>query len=158
MKIEDTTTVFNKKINSQSVYNAVQSFEVAVIDDNKLINLVLTKTLNSTINKLRRLKKISIKFSSFGSGTDFLHYLKRKEVGNSKFIVFSDYYLEEEVNGGEILKYIKEKENDATVIIMSDTTNKQTSVDTVDMGAHCFLPKNSQTPDICSKILTQMVV
>lgn len=158
MKVEDTNTKFKKKINTQSLYSPVQSFEVAVIDDNKLINLVLTKTLNSTINRLRSLKKISIKFSSFGSGTDFLYYLRKKEVGNSKFIVFSDYYLEEEVNGAEILKYIKEKENDATVIIMSDTTNKQTSVDTINMGAHCFLPNDSQTPSICTNILTQMVI
>ena len=45
-----------------------------------------------------------------------------KEVDNSKLIVFSDYYLEEEMNGAEIPKNVKEKGIDATVIIMSDTT------------------------------------
>jgi DNA-binding NarL/FixJ family response regulator len=157
-KMETVNTKYRKKIISQPLINSIPTFEVAVIDDNKLVNMIVSKALDSTIGRIRNLKNISIKFTSFKSGTDFLNYLKHKEVDNSKLIVFSDYYLEEEVNGAEILKNVKEKGIDATVIIMSDTTNKQTSVDTIDMGALCFLPKNKQTPSICSEMLTQMVI
>ena len=153
----------NKKLEINTKANTFcmpdQTFEVAVIDDNKLINMILlSKALDATINRIRSLKKFAIKFSSFKNGTDFLTYLDNKEFGNSKLIVFSDYYLEENVNGDEILKKIKQKDIDSTVIIMSDTTNKQTSVDTVNMGAHCFLPKDKKTPFICSEILSQMVI
>ena len=133
------------------------SFEVAIIEDNKLINLVLTNELDSTINKIRDSKNYPIKFSSFHYGTDFLSYLENHEFSNSKLIVFSDYYLEKEMNGAKILSKIKQKGIDATVIIMSDTTNQQTSVDTVEMGAYCFLPKNNETPLICSQMLSSMV-
>jgi DNA-binding NarL/FixJ family response regulator len=134
-----------------------ESFEVAVIEDNKLVNLILSKSLDSTISKIRNLKNCLIKFSNFFYGTDFLTYLENREFGESKLIVFSDYYLEKEMNGAEILKKIKQKGIDATVVIMSDTTNQQTSIDTVSMGALCFLPKDNNTPFVCSQMLSQMV-
>jgi len=141
-----------------SFYTHAKSFEVAVIEDNKLINMILSKALDSTIGRIRDLKKIPVKFSSFRGGTEFLSYLKKKDFGETKLIIFSDYYLEEKINGSEILQYVNQNEIDATVIIMSDTTNKQTSVDTVEMGAHSFLPKNNRTPNVCSEIVTQMVI
>lgn len=134
-----------------------QSFEVAIVEDNKLINLILSNELGVTINKIRSSKNYSIKFSSFSNGNDFLSYLENREAIKSKLIVFSDYYLEEDMNGGKILKEIKRKGIDATVVIMSDTTNNQTSIETVKMGAVCFIPKDSQTPFVCSQMLTNMV-
>lgn len=140
------------------VYNQSHGFEVAVIEDNKLINMILSKTLESTISRIRNLKKIPVKFSSFRSGTEFLDYLKKKNFTNTKLIVFSDYYLEEKVNGPEVLQYVKQNEIDATVIIMSDTTTKETSVDTVKMGAHSFVPKDKKTANTISDIVNQMVI
>lgn len=140
------------------VYNQSGGFEVAVIEDNKLINMILSKTLESTISRIRNLKKIPVKFSSFRSGTEFLAYMKKKNFVNTKLIVFSDYYLEEKVNGHEILQYVKENEVDATVIIMSDTTTKETSIDTVNMGAHSFVPKDKKTANTISDIVNQMVI
>ena len=61
------------------------------------------------------------------------------------------------MNGAKILNRIMQKGIDATVIIMSDTTNKQTSIDTINMGADRFVPKDKNTPLICSQILRQMV-
>ena len=134
-----------------------RAFEVVVIEDNKLINSILSNELDSTINKIMHLKNYPIKFSSFYFGADFLTYLENRKLDRSKLIVFSDYYLENDMNGAEILKRIKKKGIDATVIIMSDATNKQTSIDTVYMGAHCFLIKNSRTPFVCSSILSRIL-
>ena len=53
--------------------------------------------------------------------------------------------------------FLKQKGIDATVVIMSDTTNQQTSIDTVSMGALCFLPKDNNTPFVCSQMLSQMM-
>lgn len=147
--------VTNKKV--ENLLSSDESFEVAVIEDNKLINLILSNKLYSTINAIKKLKNYPIKFTSFHFGYDFLTYLENREFGKSKLIVFSDYYLEEEMNGGEILKKIKQKGIDSTVVIMSDTTNKQTSIDTVSMGTLCFLPKDNISPFVCSQMLTKMV-
>lgn len=134
-----------------------QSFEVAIVEDNKLVNFILTNELDSTINKIKALKNNPIKFSSFHNGSDFLMYLESHDFENSKLIVFSDFHLEKDMNGAKILKRIKQKGIDARVIIMSDTTNKQTSEDTVKMGAERFLHKDNRTPLVCSEILYQMV-
>ena len=153
-----TSKQINLDADVKPIYNPLQAFEVVIIDDNKLVNMILSKALDSTISRIRNLKKVPMKFSSFKSGKEFLEYLKKKDFGNTKVIVFSDYYLEENVKGAEILQCVKEKGIDASVIIMSDTYNKETTVDTVKNGAHCFLPKDKETPKMCSEILSQMVI
>ncbi|HSO84952.1 MAG TPA: response regulator [Draconibacterium sp.] len=149
------TVETNSRINSIGKSN--YSFEVVLIEDNHLLNTILSKALDSTINTIHNLKKILVKFTSFQNGSDFLNYLKNREFCDSKLIVFSDYYLEENMNGGVILRNIKQKCIDSTVIIMSDSSNKQIPIDTVNMGAHCFLQKDHKTPVICSEMLFQMV-
>ncbi len=134
-----------------------QSYEVAIVEDNKLLNLVLRKELDTSISELRIMKDFSIKLSSFYKGTDFLTYLKNRKSNQSKLIVFSDFYLEEEMNGAEILKQVKQKDADSTVVIMSDTKNRQTSIETINSGAHCFLSKDNKTPFICSLLLFQFL-
>lgn len=147
----------NTNPTKSSLDNAKHKFEVVVIEDNHLVNTVLSKALNSAITTIQNLKKIAVNFSSFQNGRDFLSYLGSKEFENSKLIVFSDYYLEENLNGVEILKSIKLKKADATVIIMSDSSNSQIAVDAENSGAYCFLPKDHKTPVICSELLFQMV-
>lgn len=149
-KVEPVT-----KINSVDKSN--HSFEVIIIEDNHLTNTILTRALDAAINSIYNLKNIQIKFSSYQNGGDFLNYLESREHSESKLIVFSDYHLEEDMNGSKILKSIKEKYSDATVIIMSDSPNQQIPIDAVNMGAHCFLPKDHRTPVICSELLFQMV-
>lgn len=134
-----------------------QSYEVAIVEDNRLLNLLLSKELNSSISELQILKDLPIKLSSFYKGTDFLSYLKNRKSSQSKLIVFSDFHLEEKMNGAEILKQVKQKNKDSTVVIMSDTKNRQTSIDTINSGAHCFLQKNNKTPFLCSLLLFQFL-
>lgn len=148
-------TVTKTKINP-NVSNDY-TYEVIVVEDNHLTNTILSKALNSTINAIYNLKNIAIKFSSFKNGGDFLNYFKVMESPKSKLIVFSDYHLEDNMNGVEILKNVKQERADATVIIMSDSTNNQIAVDAENMGAYCFLPKNNKTTVVCSELLFQMV-
>lgn len=132
-------------------------YEVVVIEDNHLTNTILSKALDSTINTIYNLKQITVKFSSYNKGSDFLAYLKSKDFLNINLIVFSDYHLEDNINGVDILKNIKQKKVDATVIIMSDSPNKQISVDAMKTGAYCFLSKSNKTPVICSELLSHLV-
>ena len=145
----------NSKISSFGISKYV--FEVVVIEDNHLTNTILCKALDSTINSIYNLKQIPVKFTSYQNGNEFLTYLDSRELSASKLIVFSDYHLEENMNGGKILRSIKQKFADATVIIMSDSPNKQIPVDAINMGAHCFLPKDNKTPVICSELLFKMI-
>ncbi len=157
--METVSTI--KKLETHSKINSIDksnpAFEVIVIEDNHLTNTILSKALDSTINTIYNLKQIHVKFSSFQNGSDFLTYLENREFSKSKLIVFSDYHLEENMNGAKILKQIKQKSADATVIVMSDSPNKQISIDAINMGAHCFLSKDHKTPVICSQLLFQMV-
>jgi len=150
-----------KKIEPNTLINTVDttnhSFEVVIIEDNHLINTILTKALDSTIKSIYNLKNIEIKFTSYKNGSDFLSYLESREQNSSKLIVFSDYHLEEDMNGAKILSSIKQKFADATVIIMSDSPNQQIPIDAVNLGAHCFLSKDHRTPVICSEMLFNMV-
>jgi DNA-binding NtrC family response regulator len=137
--------------------NINQSVEVIVIEDNQLTNMMMSKVLLSTINKIQKSKKIVINFSCFHLGHDFLNYFESKDFTHSKLIVFSDYFLEDKMTGGEILKIIKKKKADATVIIVSDIANPQIPVDLINMGAYRFIPKSNKAPVTCAELLFQKV-
>jgi DNA-binding NarL/FixJ family response regulator len=147
----ETKNQYNPKINEKP------SVEVVVIEDNHLVNMVLSKALVSTIKTIQNLKNIYIKFSRFHKGGDFLNYFKNNDFTDSKLVVFSDYFLEDNITGSHILKSIKQKKADATVVIVSDTTNPQIPIDVVDLGAHSFIPKSNKAPVLCSGILFQKV-
>ncbi len=151
-KIVDTNT----KINSNSMSNS--SFEIVVIEDNQLTNTILSRALESTIKSIQSLINLPINFLSFDNGSDYLSYLERKDFSSSRLIVFSDYHLEDNIDGSEILKITKQKKADASVIIMSDSSNEQIWLDAVKNGAYCFLPKSNKIPIVCSELLFQMVV
>lgn len=141
-------------LNSNSNY----AFEVVIVEDNHLSNAILSRALDSTIKTIQNLKNIAVKFSSFYKGSDFLNYLENNDFMDKKLIVFSDFHLEDNMDGGEILRNVKQKKSDATVVIMSDTSNEQIWIDAIKMGAYCFLPKGNKIPVVCSEILFQMVV
>ena len=147
----ETKNQYNPKINEKP------SVEVIVIEDNHLLNMVLSKALTSTISTIQNLKNIYIKFSRFHRGGDFLDYLHANDFTESRLIVFSDYFLEDSINGSQIIKNIKQKKADATVVIVSDTGNPQIPVDVVNLGAYSFIPKGNKAPVICSGILFQKV-
>jgi DNA-binding NtrC family response regulator len=147
-----TKNQYNPKTNEKP------SVEVVVIEDNHLVNMVLSTALNSTIKTIQNLQNIYIKFSRFHKGGDFLKYLENNDFSDSRLVVFSDYFLEDKMNGSQILKSIKQKKDDAIVVIVSDTTNPQIPVDIVNLGAYRFIPKSNKAPVLCSEILFQNVV
>ncbi len=147
----ETKNQYNPKINEKP------SVEVIVIEDNHLVNMVLSKALNSTIKTIQNLKNIYIKFSRFHTGGEFLKYFQNNDFKDSKLVVFSDYFLEDNITGSQILKSIKQKKKEATVVIVSDTTNPQIPIDVVNHGAHSFIPKGNKAPVLCSGILFQNV-
>ncbi len=155
--VKGITGVESKKQYNPTVYEK-PSVEVIVVEDNHLANMVLSTALSSTIKTIQNLKNTYIKFSRFHRGGDFLNYLKNNDFNDSKLIVFSDYFLEDEINAKNILKSVKQKKNDSTVIIVSDTPNLQIQSEIVALGAHSFIPKSNKTPVLCSGILFQKVV
>lgn len=152
IKEADTHSNVNSTVMSNNL------FEVVVIEDNHLINTIMSKALESTINTIKNLKNIPVKFSSFHNGADFLNYFESKDFSDLKLIVFSDYNLEDNMNGIEILTNVKRQKSDAKVIIMSDSSNEQIPVDSIKMGAYSFLRKDLKTSVTCSELLFQMVV
>lgn len=102
-----------------------EALEIVVIEENKLSNMLLSQTFDSMIKRIRSLKNFPVKFSSFHSRTKFLNYLEENQFGMSKMMVFTDYRLENETTGEEILHKIKLKNIDATMIVMSDSGIKE---------------------------------
>ena len=49
------------RIDTNSIGSQEKLFEVAVVEDNKLVNLILSKELDSTINKIMNSKNHPIK-------------------------------------------------------------------------------------------------
>lgn len=137
--------------------NEKPSVEVIVIEDNHLVNMVLSKALVSTINTIQNLKNIFIRFSRFHKGGDFLSYFQNNDFTDSILVVFSDYFLEDNITGNQILQTIKQKKPDATVVIVSDTANPLIPAEVVNLGAHSFIPKSNKAPVLCSGILFQKV-
>lgn len=146
----------NTKINSKTRSN--NSFEIVVIEDNQLTNTILSRALESTIKSIQSLINLPINFFSFHNGSDYLSFLESRDFSSSRLIVFSDFHLENNLDGGEILKITKQRKADASVIIMSDSSNEQIWLDVVKNGAYCFLPKSNKIPIVCSELLFQMVV
>lgn len=157
--METVSRIKNVETNTQnnSINNTDYTFEVVVIEDNHLTNTILSRALHSIINTIYSIKQIAVKFSSFQNGGEFLSYLENRESNDVKLIVFSDYYLEDNMNGGKILTKVKKKITDSTVVIMSDSPNTQIPIEAKKKGAYCFLPKSNKTPVICSEMLFQMV-
>ncbi len=158
MEVVSTTKKIdtNTKISTNTTSDRL--FEVIVIEDNHLTNTILSRALESTIKSIHNLKNISVNFLSFHNGSDYLSYLESKNFDSLKLIVFSDYHLEDNMDGGEILKNTKQKKADASVIIMSDSANEQIWLEAVKNGAYCFLPKSNKIPVVCSELLFQMVI
>jgi DNA-binding NtrC family response regulator len=158
MDIVSSTTKIDT--NTKNILNtrSNNSFEVVVIEDNQLTNTILSRALESTIKSIQSLINLPVNFLSFHNGSDYLSYLDSKDFSSSRLIVFSDYHLEDDMDGGEILKITKQKKADASVIIMSDSSNEQIWLDAVKNGAYCFLPKSNKIPVVCSELLFQMVV
>lgn len=158
MDIVSSTKKIDTSTRNNSITKSNNSFEVVVIEDNKLTNTILSRALESTIKSIQNLKNITVNFLSFQNGSDYLTYLESKDFSSLKLIVFSDYHLEDNMDGGEILKNTKQRKADASVIIMSDSSNEQIWLDAVKNGAYCFLPKSNNIPVVCSELLLQMVV
>jgi DNA-binding NtrC family response regulator len=152
------TKQYETNTKNNSISNSNNSVEVVVIEDNRLTNTILSRALESTIKTIENLKNITIAFSSYANGADFLNYLENKDFNDSKLIVFSDFHLEDNMDGGEILKNVKQKKSDAFVIIMSDSSNEQIWLEAIKNGAYCFLPKSNKIPVVCSELLFQMIV
>lgn len=152
----------NKKANDisavQSLFISNESFEIVVIEDKKLSNMIFGKTLQSAIERICNLKKFPIKFSSFQTQVDFINYLENKEFGKLNVIVFSDNNLDKDLNSDDLLFRLNQKGIDLKMIVMSENSASQSSDNIFMNKVQDLIPNKKIIPTISSKIVEKMVI
>jgi two-component system response regulator AtoC len=107
-------------------------FKVIVVEDNEWYNKLLVHSLS--LNQ-------DFEIESYFSGKEFLEHLN-KEID----VVTLDYRLPD-MNGNELLKKIKEYDDDIEVIIISEQENIETAVELLKSGAYDYIVKEKDIRD-----------
>ncbi len=116
------------------------NYSVLVVDDDKLVNEFLVETL----------KRAGYECESVFSGEDALVLFKQKEFD----IVLSDYKMKE-MDGVQLLKHIKNINQQTAFIIMTGYGTIETAVKAIKLGAYDFLLK-PVTPETIEHILQRV--
>lgn len=123
------------KLKEQNVY-------IFIVDDDKL-------TLRILSSKFESLYKYNIR--TYVTGEDFLEDFTRKTPKKSAILILVlDYYLktknnEYAKNGIEILKYVKEINNNIQVIMHSSNKDIEIAANAIELGARTFVKKNDNS-------------
>ena len=107
-------------------------FKIIVVEDNEWYNKLLVHSLS--LNK-------DFEIENYFSGKEFLEHLNQ-EIN----VVTLDYRLPD-INGNELLKKIKEYNEDIEVIIISEQENIETAVELLKSGAYDYIVKEKDIRD-----------
>lgn len=112
---------------------------VFLVDDDRMFLSSLKYDLNDKF-------KSDIHISTFTSGEDCL---KKFQSGNADIVIL-DYYLNDDthpdaMDGLELLKKIKSKSGDTTVIMLSAQDKLQIAIDSIKNGAYEYVAKSEST-------------
>lgn len=116
------------------------NYSVLVVDDDKLVNEFLVETL----------KRAGYECESVFSAEDALVLFKQKEFD----IVLSDYKMKE-MDGVQLLKHIKNINQQTAFIIMTGYGTVETAVKAIKLGAYDFLLK-PVTPETIEHIMQRV--
>ncbi len=116
------------------------NYSVLIVDDDKLVNEFLVETL----------KRAGYECESVFSGEDALVLFKQKEFD----IVLSDYKMKE-MDGVQLLKHIKNINQQTAFIIMTGYGTVETAVKAIKLGAYDFLLK-PVTPETIEHIMQRV--
>lgn len=137
--IEELTQEINKK---QSLWDLLGSFiqpkkylfDIAIIEDDELFSLKLTKELN------RKLPNYSV--NQFLRGGDFFEYC----LENSPKLILLDYYLPD-YSGSDILNFIRKLLPETKVIIISSQNDSEVTIELFQKGVSGYIVKETGWTD-----------
>lgn len=126
--------------------------KVAILEDNKFFNDLLSKRIENYMNDLSEDKKISFEIQSFTTSYDFIKNMKQ-----NTDVALIDYYLDDVLTGVDILKKIKQDFEDCKVIIISRANTLKTSVVALLEGASNFIVKDKNALDKTCFIIEDII-
>ena len=119
-----------------------QNINVYIVDDDKLTLKILSNNFNS-------ISKYNVK--TFTTGEEFLEYfIKYPPLKKSISLLILDYQLstkenKDARNGIEILKFVKEINNNVHVVIHSSNNEVEVASKAIELGARTFIKKNENS-------------
>jgi DNA-binding NtrC family response regulator len=112
-------------------------FKIVVLEDSEFYNNILSRKLDNYISSIASDKNYSFEIQSYTNSNDCLHNLNP-----DTDIAFVDYYLGDSKNALYILKKIKQKCHNCKVVVISQSKNEMTSLQTISEGAVDFISKD----------------
>lgn len=127
-------------------------FKIVILEDDDFYNKLLTKHIDSKINKLSLLYSFGYEIKSYTSCKDCTLNFE-----NNTNLLFSDYYLGNGYNARYLLDFVKRRSSDCKVVVISQMQNMQTSVSTFLEGAYEFFRKDDKLLFNCSELAETVI-
>jgi DNA-binding NtrC family response regulator len=112
-------------------------FNIVVLEDSDFYNNILSRKLENYTSSIAFDKDLSFDIYSYTNINDCLSNLN-----SDTDIAFVDYYLGDSKNAIDIIKKIKQKCTHCKIIIISQSKNVKTSLETIREGACDFILKD----------------
>jgi len=151
----------NQKLKSDKTVNSLnlssETIEIVLLEEKKLVNMLLAKTLHTAISSVRNLKNLPLKFSSFQNVSELCMYLENKNFGKLNLFVFSDRNYENEINANDLLFKAKQKGINITMMVMDGSEVPQTSFNARTEEENLIMTYNT-IPSVSSQTTEKMVM
>jgi len=116
----------------------VEDAHILVVDDEGAIRYSVSKTL----------QRVGYRVSEAASGEEALEHIDDQEFD----VVLTDIRMEPGIDGVELLRQIKDRTPDASVILMTGYASLGTAIEALRLGAHDYLIKPSSSQDIKTSV------
>jgi DNA-binding NtrC family response regulator len=113
-------------------------FKIVVLEDSEFYNKILSKKLQNYIEPISLDKEYSYDIQSYTNLNDCLNNLNP-----DTDIAFVDFYLGDSKNALYVIKKIKQKCSNCKIIVISQSKNTMTELQTISEGAIDFISKDN---------------
>lgn len=129
-------------------------FKIVILDDDDFYNKLLTKHIDSELNKLSLTYGFGYEIKSFTSCKDCT-----LNFDNNTNLMFTDYYLGNGYNASYLLSFLKNRSSNCKVVVISQLENIQTALSTILDGAYDFFKKDPylfhKCRDLTATVITE---
>lgn len=114
-------------------------FKIVVLEDSEFYNNILSRKLENYIKSIALDKGFNFDIQSYTNLNDCLNNLH-----TDTDIAFVDFYLGDSKNALYVLKKIKQKCLNCKVVVISQSKNTMTELQTISEGAVDFISKDNE--------------
>ena len=130
-----------------------ETINVLVIEDNEYYNIMLSNSIQQSVNPLLYKGNYQLVLRSFTDAGEYIRKIKSKELECDHTIVFIDYYLGNGINAAHVIRLLKELSCDAMVVLLSQS--KVIKEKACRGLFDYFVVKDRFAPALCSLYLQQ---